>query len=81
MKNLDKMKQSLIYSIQQMTMSEYRQLNDFLCELYDFNSDSVINKAAIFTCKDCKNIYGKCCDKIDECNERFERYSNSQDNL
>lgn len=79
MKNIDKMKLSLINQITNMTVNQYKRLNDILCEEYDFNPDSV-NKAVIFTCEDCRKLYGECIEseRTEECDERFIRYMKNE---
>ena len=79
MKNVDKMKEILIDQIKNMSVDQCKRLNDILCEEYDFNSGSV-NKAAIFTCEDCRKLYGKCIEseRTEECDERFTMYMESE---
>ncbi len=78
MQNIDRMKLVLIDQITNMTVDQCKRLNDILCEEYDFNPESV-NKAVIFTCDDCKKLYGKCIEseQTEECDERFIRYMES----
>lgn len=75
MKNIDRMKLALIVQIINMTTEQFKKLNDILCEEYDSNP-RYINKAAIFTCEDCKRLYGKCIEseRPEECDERFIKY-------
>lgn len=79
MKNIDRMKQVLIDQIKNMTVEQHKRLNDILCEEYDFNPEYV-NKSAIFTCEDCKKVYGKCIEseRTEECDERFVKYLESE---
>ena len=79
MKNFDRVKQLLIEQIKNMTVEQYKQFNEILCEEYDFNPKTV-NKAVIFTCKDCRKLYGKCIEseQTEECDKRFEKYMNSE---
>lgn len=79
MKNIDRMKQNIIRQIEDMTVEQYKRLNNILCEKYDFNPESV-NKTIIFTCQDCKKLYGKCIEskRTEECDERFVRYMKSE---
>lgn len=81
MKNFDMVKQLLIEQITNMTVNQYKRFNDILCEEYDFNPMTV-NKAVIFTCKDCRKLYGKCIEseQAKECDERFEKFMNSEVN-
>lgn len=58
MKNIDRIKLALINQITNMTKEQIKRLNDILCEEYNFNS-KYVNKAAIFTCEDCRRLYGK----------------------
>lgn len=75
MKNIDRMKLILINQITNMTTEQFKRLNDILCEEYDFNP-RYINKAAIFTCEDCRRLYGKCIksEGTEECDDRFMKY-------
>lgn len=79
MKNIDRMKLALIDQITNMTTEQFKRLNDILCEEYDFNH-RCINKSAIFTCEDCRRLYGKCIksEQTKECDERFMKYLESE---
>lgn len=76
MKNIDRMKLALIDQITNMTVEQHKKLNDILCDEYPKG----LNKAAIFTCEDCRKLYGKCVESIrtDECDERFIKYLESE---
>lgn len=75
MKNIDRMKMALIVQIINMATEQFKKLNDILCEEYDSNP-RYINKDAIFTCEDCRRLYGKCIEseRPEECDERFIKY-------
>ena len=79
MKNIDRMKLALIEQITNKTTEQIERLNDILCEEYDFNH-GYVNKAAIFTCEDCRRLYGKCVEseRTEECDERFIKYLESE---
>jgi len=79
MKNIDRMKGIFIDQIKNMSIDQHKRLNDILCEQYDFNPKSV-NEAAIFTCEDCRKLYGKCIEseRTEECDERFIKYMESE---
>lgn len=79
MKNINRMKLALIGQITNMTTEQFKRLNDILCEEYDFNP-RYIDKAAIFTCEDCRRLYGKCIksEETEECDERFMKYLESE---
>ena len=79
MKNIDIMKLSLIDQITNMTTEQFKRLNDILCEEYDFNP-GYINKDALFTCEDCRRLYGKCIEseRTEECDKRFMKYLESE---
>lgn len=76
MKNIDRMKLALIDQITNMTVEQHKKLNDILCDEYPKS----LNKAAIFTCEDCRKLYGPCIESIrtDECDERFIKYLESE---
>lgn len=79
MKNIDRMKQVLVDQIKNASIDQYKRLNDILCEEYDFNPESV-NESVIFTCEDCRKLYGKCIEseRTEECDEQFIRYMESE---
>lgn len=80
MKNIDRIKQALINQITNMTKEQIKRLNDILCEEYNFNP-GYVNKVAIFTCEDCRRLYGKCVEseRTEECDERFMKYLESEE--
>lgn len=82
MKNIDRMKVSLIQQIQLMNIEDYEKLNSSLCEkipyLYE-NGWRVVNTDAVFTCEKCKDIFGDCTYDArkysDLCKVRFGLYA------
>ena len=79
MKNINRMKMAFINQITNMTVEQHKRLNDILCEEYDFNPKN-IDKATIFTCEDCRKLYGKCIEskRTEECDKRFIKYLESE---
>lgn len=81
MKNIDKIKQNFIDAIKCMTVDQYNELNAVLCEECHYNQKLDFLQKVTFTCDDCKTIYGDCShndsDDVNECDERFEKYMNS----
>ena len=65
MKNIDRMKESLIRQIQEMNIDDYERLNSALCQKipYSYGNDTgwcVVDKSAVLTCEECSSIFGKC---------------------
>lgn len=75
MQNMDRMKGIFIDQIKGMTVEQHIELNNILCERYDFNPN-LFDKSVIFTCEDCRKLYGKCTgsEETEECDKRFIKY-------
>lgn len=80
MKNIDKMKRSIIERIENMNIKEFEQFVDVLVGNVDAES-GLIDISALFDCEKCEKTYG-CSDEdinCDECSEKFKKYALSEE--
>ena len=90
MKNIDRMKESLIRQIQAMDIDDYERLNSALCQKipYPYGNDTgwcVVDRSAVLTCEECSRIFGRCTfdarESCDLCEVRFELYAEMESDI
>ena len=76
MTNLEKMKESLIKQIKELSASEFEDLVEILQG--DYSVDGCpLDLSEMFSCDKCRETYGDCPEEKDCCSERFIMHAES----